>query len=143
VRIPRRGLLALAAMTGVAVMLLTPTAASAAYYGSETDYGVEVPYPPDTDWYRKCTDMGPVLACFQPYGDYFYVHDDKADGDSAAVDWFDADSNRWGSCVNKHGAGTWAACDKDFTEGHEIYFRAARYTGGNPVDSGNWVSNLA
>jgi hypothetical protein len=123
--------------------LLVPTAASAAYYGSETNYGVEVPYPPDNDWYSKCTDPGPATACFQPYGDYFYVHDDTADGYSAALDWFDADSNRWGSCVNKHGAGTWGACNKDFVEGHTIYFRAAWYKSGNPVNSGNWVSNLA
>ncbi|MEU5943847.1 hypothetical protein ABZ807_32925 [Micromonospora sp. NPDC047548] len=83
------------------------------------------------------------MACFQPYGDYFFVYDEKADGYAAALDWYDADSNRWGSCVNTHTAGTWAICNKDFTEGREISFRGARYNSGNPYDSGGWVSNLA
>jgi hypothetical protein len=123
--------------------MLAPTAASAYYYGSETDYGKQIATLPDNDYYRKCTWPTGVLACFQPYGDIFFVKDDRADGYAAAVDWYDADSNRWGSCVNTHTAGTWAECNKDFVEGHTIYFRGALYQSGNRVGNGGWVSVVA
>ncbi|MEJ3748818.1 hypothetical protein WEI85_36765 [Actinomycetes bacterium KLBMP 9797] len=75
----------------------------------------------------------------------FYVKDEKKDGPAAVLDWFDSESNRSDACVNNHtfDKGGWAACDKDFTENHEIFFRAARYNSGDPAGKGAWTSNLA
>jgi hypothetical protein len=141
VHISRRRSLALATVAVAATVLLTPSAASAAYYGSETDYGTEVSAPSDS--LKPCTSITGARVCFQSDGDYFYVKDTKADGYSAVVDWFDGGSTRRGACVNKHGEGAWARCNKNFVEGHNITFRAARYNSGNPVDSGGWVAEGA
>ncbi|GAA4260817.1 hypothetical protein GCM10022255_091010 [Dactylosporangium darangshiense] len=141
-RIPRRGLLGLAALAGLLTTLLAPQAAFAAYYGGEINHAASIDYPPDTDWYRKCVSVTGAMACLQPYGDDLYIYDSSADGHSAAMIWFDADSARSGTCVSQWGNGHWGWCNKDFTEGHTIYFAAAVYEAGNIVRNSSWVSTV-
>lgn len=64
-RTPRRGLLALAAMAGAITTLLAPTAASAAYYGSETDYATYRSSFPDDDIYDECRQIDGVFGCYR------------------------------------------------------------------------------
>ncbi|MGW4500517.1 hypothetical protein ACWENR_18130 [Micromonospora sp. NPDC004336] len=132
-------MLALAAAAGVAMTLLVPTAASAAYYGDETDYGTVVSGVPYNGIDPvECRQIEGARGCFISYGDRLYVKDMVADGYAAALDWVDLDGPRWGSCVNKQGAGTWVLCNKDLPEGHDLNFRVARYDSGNRVDDGPW-----
>ncbi|MBT8227871.1 MAG: hypothetical protein HKP61_10560 [Dactylosporangium sp.] len=60
------------------------------------------------------------------------MRDTKADGHSAAVEWQNLSNNvfRWGACVNSHGSGTWAVCNKNYTEGSPLGFRAGLWEGG-------------
>jgi hypothetical protein len=142
-RIPRRGLLTLAAIAGAGMTLLAPSAASAAYYGSETNFAAPATRV-DVDQVFRCTSITGVYVCYEGLHDFFWVKDEKADGYSAAIDWFDAEGTRWGSCVNKHGKSDgWTACNKNLPEGHLLYIRAARYDSGNPVDHGNWITAYA
>ncbi|MFC6019837.1 hypothetical protein ACFP2T_26985 [Plantactinospora solaniradicis] len=134
-RTPRRGLLALATVAGAALALIIPSAASAAYYGSETDYALSSSGP--TDGY-ECVEGTGVIACFRAYGDVFYVKDTKADGYSAVAEWHMLGfATRTGSCVNKLGEGEWGICNKNLTEGRELVLTAARYNSGNFVDYGS------
>ncbi|GAA4263590.1 hypothetical protein [Dactylosporangium darangshiense] len=136
-RKPSGKMLALAAAAGVAATLLVPTAAQAAYWGSETNY-VAISSGPTGDY--SCVSHTGVTACFKPLGDLLYVRDIRADGYAAVVEWTaDApvDSYRDGSCVNNLGSGNWGVCDKDFVEGVTIVINGARYTGGNLVDRGH------
>jgi hypothetical protein len=62
-------------------------------------------------------------ACFEKYGDKWYVKDTKSDGHSATASWINylSDGRSWipyrhGSCVNKSGAGKWGLCNKDYYE---------------------------
>ncbi|GAA3254328.1 hypothetical protein ACFO1B_51335 [Dactylosporangium siamense] len=130
---PRRWALALAATAGAAASLLAPTAASAAYYGEETNYTAITSGP--TGEY-VCVDHTGVNVCFKPYGDELYVRDLRADGYAAVLEWNMPENGRRGSCVNNLGSGTWGLCNKDFPEFTRIYFNAARYNRGNLVDRG-------
>jgi hypothetical protein len=147
-RIPRRGKLVLAAAAGMMAVMLAPTAASAAYYGAETDYSSEwAPGYPDYDSYGVCRYGTGVNACFQSNGDIFWVRDtlvnDKPDGYSAAIEWRDVDGTRSGTCVNNHGSGVMGDCNKNFVEGHRIFWRYARYNSGVQVNAGAWVETKA
>ncbi|GAB3960301.1 hypothetical protein [Micromonospora vulcania] len=128
----RRGALAIAALVGVASTLLTPTAASAAYYGDETNY-TAISSGPTGDY--VCVDHTGVTVCLKPNGDELYVRDIRADGYAAVLEW-NLQSGRWGSCVNNLGSGNWGLCNKDFPESDRIYFNGARYNSGNLVDRG-------
>ncbi|GLI00986.1 hypothetical protein [Phytohabitans aurantiacus] len=138
----RRGLLAMAAVIGAVISLLSPTAASAAYYGNEINYTVVIlDTPADYGHWYHCTSTGGATACFMPYGEKFFVKDTNADGHSAAASWlFDGpDGYRLGTCVHQHGNGTWGICNKSFPEGWLINFRAAVYEAGNLVGNGAWT----
>lgn len=74
-----------------------------------------------------------ALACFVPHGDYFYVFDALADGKSAVAYWVLLDGTRSGACRNALGAGTWARCNKNFTEGVYMSVRAGTYDGDTGV----------
>ncbi|MFG2006308.1 hypothetical protein ACGFNU_44900 [Spirillospora sp. NPDC048911] len=128
----------LTAVAAASLIVLNPTAAFAAYYGGETDYAVNWT-PPDVDQHWTCKEITGAFACFTGKGDYLEVHDTKADGYAAAIDWDDVDSGRSGSCVSKLGSGSQGSCNKNFTEGHTIRIRASRYNAGNPVDHSAWV----
>ncbi|MEV5601527.1 hypothetical protein AB0L33_08810 [Streptomyces sp. NPDC052299] len=140
-RLSGKALLAVGAAS--ALMLLTPSLASAAYYGSETDY-VTNPTPADVDQYWAASQITGAHVYFTALGDWFKVYDTEKDGYSAVVEWRDVDGTRKGACVNKLGGGSSGACNKNFPEGHEIQFRAALYNNGNFVRSASsWSHNYA
>ncbi|MEV4758659.1 hypothetical protein AB0J86_26645 [Micromonospora sp. NPDC049559] len=136
-----RGKLFAAAVAGSLLALAVPGAAYAAYYGSETDYAAWTSDAPDST--STCSEIIGGIVCFQPYGDLIFVKDRSADGYAVAADWYTsyAGPARTGSCVHKLTAdgARWAVCNKDFTEGNVVHIRAARYSGGNPLDSSSWV----
>lgn len=127
-----------AATAGAAWTFLNPVAASAAYYGDETDYAQPVSGPSGTkniDYF--CLDLADswgVEACYKPYGDYFYVKDTKKDGYSAVAQWHQLGfDGRTGSCVNKWGEGVWAVCNKNLRENEQAEVIGMLYNNGNPV----------
>ncbi|MFB7496620.1 hypothetical protein ACFC09_18360 [Streptomyces sp. NPDC056161] len=70
-----------------------------------------------------CVDLTGSTACFQKYGDKWWVKDTDPDGHSATASWKNTLWNgsawilyRQGSCVNKLGAGKWGVCNKDYYE---------------------------
>jgi hypothetical protein len=126
----------------MAASLLVPDAAHADYYGRETDFAVVLgsgDTPAEWGDEYDCIGSTGVTVCFMPYGHKIFVKDDKADGYTAVGEWFidTGDGYRSGSRVNKHTAGTWAQCNKDFPE-DRIRYRGARYNSGNSVDGGEW-----
>lgn len=128
-------LLGLSTILGHAV--LQPSAASAVTY-SEWDQGVltTVTYPSGmacTEHYNVNASGGiDAVACFEPYGDYFYVKDAKADSKSAAAYWVIMEGGgRTGACINSKGAGTWVRCNKNFIENKLLSLRAGTYNGSN------------
>lgn len=138
-RMPRRKSLALAAVVGATLTLMTPSAAFA-YYGDELNYAVASSGP--TGDYT-CTTVSGATACFKPNGDDFFVKDTKADGHAAAADWLYSNYARTGACVNTLGSGTWGVCNKDFTEGQQIRLAASVYEQGRYVVAGSLISVYA
>jgi len=72
-------------------------------------------------------------ACFEDYGDKFYVYDGDTDGASAAAYWW-TDYGRSGICYNSNGAYTWAECNYDMRETGVVYWQTCyqnRSSGGN------------
>ncbi|MFI5936326.1 hypothetical protein [Actinoplanes sp. NPDC051494] len=71
-----------------------------------------------------------AAACvsFLPDGDYFYVRDTLSDGRSGAVDWENYNSAgslvRQGVCAQTAGVTKAGYCNKNFTEGTQIRYRA-------------------
>ncbi|MFJ3086737.1 hypothetical protein [Streptomyces sp. NPDC086838] len=131
--------------SGVAasLMMLSPSIASAAYYGSETNYATTA-VPGDVDQHWEGSEISGASVYFTALGDWFKVYDTKKDGYSAVVEWRDLDSSRTGACVNKMGADSRGGCNKNFTEGHEIRFRAALYNNGNLVRAASaWSRGFA
>ncbi|PZG01353.1 hypothetical protein C1I99_07560 [Micromonospora deserti] len=65
-----------------------------------------------------------MMACFEAYGDKWWVADTDIDGWSAATHWknYLQDQNgnwllaREGICINKSGGHTRAVCDKNYYE---------------------------
>jgi hypothetical protein len=141
-RRPRRMLIVLAAVAGLAASLLTTAPAQAAYFGSETNYAVSSGAPSGTegeDYYCARPHTG-VVACFDPDGDIFYVADTVGDGKAAVAEFtiYGSDGNlRSGSCVNKLNAGNWGTCNKDFVENREGTITGALYDSGNFVSRGS------
>jgi hypothetical protein len=107
---------------------------------------------PDTSG-LTCAGNRPPLTpdayvCWRPDGDDWFVKDNSADGHSATALWEDnacptsaCDTlNRQGECRNPYGAGTWVWCNKDYTEGHTMFFTAATTEGFDLVDQGLWFA---
>ena len=88
----------------------------------------------DVDWdgdsFKECFsgwDAG--SACVQPAGDIIWIKDNNADGHGVYVTWEDGDGDRSGTCWNRLGKDKgWTWCNKDFPEGHTIYWRMNYYT---------------
>lgn len=139
-RIPRRGMVGLAAMAGLVMTLLAPQAAFAAgYFGSEVNFAASSSGPPDNDEYLYYMYTTGVQAWYRWNGDDFYIFDNVADGHSVAMIWTDTDSSRSGSCVSQWGYNHWGWCNKDFTEGHTFLMAAAVYEAGQLVRRGPWT----
>lgn len=130
-RTPRPKLLALATAIGATLVLMFPTAGFAAYFGAETDYATSSAAPSGTFY---CMSVIGATACFEPYGDVFYVKDTQADGYAAVAEWDTALSYRDGSCVNHLGNGKWGVCNKNFDEGEYLKLKAATYNNGNRIE---------
>lgn len=87
----------------------------------------------DSAWnngrYKNCTGPAELTVCFQPYGDDFWLLDEKAEGRAIAVEWYLWRNNslvRSGVIYNNHGADEgWTRKYKDFPEesGHLVEFR--------------------
>jgi hypothetical protein len=71
---------------------------------------------------RKCVgnDAG-AYACFQAYGDKFFLKDTTANAMSAGVVW-KTSYGREGTCVNVHGKGKWVVCEYNMRESGTIKF---------------------
>jgi len=117
------------------VLTLLVPAAAYAYFGTEVNQAAAVSGPSGD--YVCVTPSTGVTVCFRPLGDDFFVKDTKADGYSAVAAW---QMNGWeprtGSCVNSLGAGKWGWCNKDLTEGRQLWITEDRYDAGKFVDRG-------
>jgi hypothetical protein len=107
---------------------------------SETE-GTEVSGPDNGSEFEllweSCLTQGSTgnIACFEDYGDKFYVYDGDADGASAAAYWW-TDYGRSGICYNSNQAGTWAECNYNMREDGVVYWQTCyqnRSAGGNLV----------
>lgn len=116
----RRSLPALSMAAAAAISVVVPGTASAIEF--ELDYGTKVSGGPPSA--TRCTDaIAEVKVCYEPYGDKWWVQDRKSDGKSAIVEWQNRTSvrlHRYGRCVNSHGTGTWAVCNKNYYEDSNI-----------------------
>ncbi|TDD80749.1 hypothetical protein E1293_20115 [Actinomadura darangshiensis] len=77
---------------------------------------------------RKCVSTTGSTACFETYGDKFYVKDTKKDGYSAVAVWATS-YGRKGVCRNSLGSGKWGVCNYNMKEGKGIAWLAERYNG--------------
>jgi hypothetical protein len=136
VRTPRPRSLTLAVMIGAALALLIPASARAEYYGEELDYAVRSDGPTGEYYCTDVDGLAGAYACFKPYGDVLFIKDTRADGHAAVAEWGIV-GNRWGSCVNTLGSGSWGKCNKNFPEGKFLDLSAARYDSGNFIARGN------
>ncbi|TWG08351.1 hypothetical protein [Saccharopolyspora dendranthemae] len=94
-------------------LLLTTVPALAASSSTGTEQGARA---------QTCIGSGPsgAIACFEPYGDHFYVRDTKSDGIQPGVLW-STDYQRIGSCwFNSQDNPT--DCNYNMKEGHTIEF---------------------
>ena len=82
---------------------------------------------------RDCISTAGATACFESYGDKFYVKDRKKDGYSAYAFWF-TNYGRDGACINRRGAGKWKRCNYNMKEGKGIGWYAQTRDG----DTGKW-----
>jgi hypothetical protein len=86
-----------------------------------------------------CVGTTGGIACFQQYGDLFWVKDTRRDKRAAMAVWRTQDT-RNGVCRNAHGAGTWAVCDKNLGEHDPLELWAARYTTSRGIT--DWSAKL-
>lgn len=77
-------------------------------------------FPEDSKCWEGYADPIPGnKVCIKTYGDYVYVRDFKAEGDSTVAEIIRQDgvgSSWW--CRNKYGYDTWVKCNFDWPEGH-------------------------
>ncbi|HEX6345156.1 hypothetical protein [Umezawaea sp.] len=137
----RKIVLALSMAVAAVLGLLAPGTAMAAEY--ETDYAVAGSLP--LGELLACDDLRVgVQVCLELSGDRWWVLDNDSDGKSAVVDWENYRGGslyREGRCVNSHGLGVWASCNKNYYEDSTVRGRAGvwnRSTGASP-DYANWL----
>ncbi len=79
-----------------------------------------------------CVAMPGANACYQAYGDRWWVKDTASDGASAEAFWENrrnGDLYRHGVCRNSLGNGTWGVCNKNYYEDSTIFWTACVYDG--------------
>ncbi|MDC0710244.1 hypothetical protein POL68_17335 [Stigmatella sp. ncwal1] len=78
-----------------------------------------------------------AYVTFNSYGDHFVIQDTASDGHSALVQ---IDAANLSECWNNNGAGTTVDCNRNFTEGINIRFRACvgEYTTKNVIGCSAW-----
>jgi hypothetical protein len=116
----------LALAFGVATAVASPAAADVSAAAFETNYAVDVDWSAtpakDCAWERGYRYVNGD-ACIQPSGDDIWVQDLDRDGYGVAVWWSDPASGREGMCIDALGvAKGWVKCNKDWTDGHTIYW---------------------
>lgn len=122
---------------GVATLLLAalPVTASAAQETSAAgEEGASAAATLEIDRAKKgtypgglsCVTVTGAQACFEAYGDKWWVKDTSSDGASAVVIWDNYRNGslyRQGECQNRMGAGSWGVCNKNYYEGSNLQFR--------------------
>lgn len=123
----RAAVLAAGSGIGLAATFALAAPAQAASYEWDT---ATVGSPPSG---MTCVSMTGAKACFEKYGDKWWVEDTAGDYHSATASWqnylWDGSNYRLyrqGSCVNKEKAGTWAVCNKDYFEFDSVNTYGAR-----------------
>lgn len=74
---------------------------------------------------RSCVSVTGAQACFEHYGDKWWVRDTVADGASAVVIWDNYRNGslyRQGECQNRMGSGNWGVCNKNYYEKSRLDF---------------------
>lgn len=126
---------------GVATLLLAalPVTASAAQETSAAgEEGASAAATLEIDRAKKgtypgglsCVTVTGAQACFEAYGDKWWVKDTAADGASAVVTWRNYRNGslyRSGQCENRMGSGTWGVCNKNYYEGSDLLFQIHVY----------------
>lgn len=101
-----------------AAVMFASTASASTY-----EVNIATQGSPDPNYTQVCVSSPNAEACFQPYGDYLFIKDTKADGTEAYNEWsLSKGSSRGGQCINRLGAPNWGYCHKDFPEGVTIQF---------------------
>jgi hypothetical protein len=128
-RAVRAGLLAI--VFTVAAVFALPTPGMAANYLYECEYswascqeGVLVSAPSGLPCGTTSTIFHSTTVCIGYDGDYVYVRDGEADGDSAIAsiqNSSDGSSVTYRSCRNKEGVGTWVRCNFNWSESGTKY----------------------
>ena len=116
-------MMAVALALAAVFSLLVPGTSSAAPV-SEKDYAVKGTLP--LAGLVCANQKDEVWVCYEQHGDRWWVRDNKQDEASALVRWTNYRNGslyRTGDCINSHGAGTWAYCNKDYYEDSELFGR--------------------
>lgn len=122
----------LASLT-LGVALASP--AQAASYERDTavlNTGEDPAFQSSGWWWQGAGEFGHNggWGAFQSSGDKFWVDDTLSDGHSVAVAWINYRNGaeyRSGICVNSHGAGKWAYCNKNFYEDSTLWVKTCTY----------------
>ncbi|MFC9914497.1 hypothetical protein [Streptomyces sp. NPDC059862] len=75
---------------------------------------------------KRCATSGNGQACFQAYGEWFWLRDSYVNGEPIAMDWYVETSAGVRSGVaywNGGSAAGWTNLNKSFDEGYTITFR--------------------
>ncbi|WP_158857912.1 hypothetical protein [Streptomyces sp. NRRL B-1347] len=109
-------------------------AAAVTYERNNATYhrGEDPRYTSSGWWWQGAGKFGHAggVGAFQADGDKFWIADTARDGYSVAIRWTNYRNGspyREGVCVNKHGAGTWAYCGKDFYENSTLWVKTCTY----------------
>ena len=148
----------LAMVSAVLMLMLLPAAALAAPSDAPvdshpsggvtaavaTEYDRAVASGPPSSTLPCIPTLG-ALACYQAYGDRWYVQDTRADGASAEAFWQNyrgGNLYREGICRNSLGNGKWGVCNKNYYENSFIRWAACVYNGstGEVVRCSGWTS---
>jgi hypothetical protein len=110
----------------------SPAVADVSAAAFESEYAVDVDWSDsprkDCAWDRGYWYVNGD-ACIQPNGDDIWVQDLDTDGYGVAVWWSDPASGREGMCIDALGtAKGWVRCNKDWTDGHTIYWSFMYHT---------------
>jgi hypothetical protein len=114
----RKLMLALTMAIAAAMSVLVPGTALAA---PDWEINEAVKGTPPSNELLDCADTieVKVWVCYESHGDRWWVYDRDGDSASALVEWRNYRNGslyRQGRCVNGHGAGTWAYCNKNYYE---------------------------
>lgn len=139
----RLTLLAVAAAIAALLLVMLPSTASAEQSSTPadaypngvaaavaTEYNQAVAGTPPSG--LPCIKTTGATACFEAYGDKWWVKDTAADSASADAVWQnyrDGSLYRQGICRNSLGNGEWGVCNKNYYEDSGLRWAACVYDG--------------